>query len=214
MSEKIKVNIVSDIVCPWCLVGYKRFEKAAEELGIKHQIVLNWIPFELNPNMSSEGQDLHEHLTEKYGTSREDQKNSYEHLASMAAEYGFEFNFYDGIRMFNTRDCHMMIAYAAEYGLHTEMNLRLMTAYFSEQKDISIRENLLDEVEAIGLNRAEAEEVLNDDEARFEVIQEEQQWQKMGVTSTPTFVFEDMSAIPGAQPVEVFKQALSNLLEA
>lgn len=213
MSKKIKVNIVSDIVCPWCLVGYLRFEKAADELGIKNQIEINWVPFELNPDMPEEGQNLQEHLTEKYGTTPEDQKKSYEMLAAMAAEQGFEFNFYEDMRMFNTRDAHILIDFAKDFGLHTELNLRFITAFYKEQKDISKRDILLNELEAVGLDKVEAEKTLNNDEARFNIIQEEHHWKKMGVTSTPTFVFEDMSAIPGAQPVDVFKDALAEMLE-
>lgn len=210
----VKIKIASDILCPWCIIGYKRLEKAISELDLKDKVTLEWIPFELNPNMPKEGQDLQEHLSEKYGTTTEQQEQSQLQISAIAHDLGFSFDFYEGIKMFNTREAHVLLDYAKEKGKQTALNTRFITAHYSEQKDISIQENLLNEVEAIGLDKKEALGRLNNDEAIYKVVQEENYWQKLGVRSTPTFIFEDMSAIQGAQPIEVFKDAILNSIKA
>ncbi len=206
------IKIASDIVCPWCIIGYKRLEKAMEELGVKDQVELEWIPFELNPNMSKDGQDLYEHLSEKYGTTFEQQEQSQMQLSAIAHELGFEFNFYSGIKMFNTREAHVLLDFAKEYGKQTELNTRFITAHYTEKQDISNRVGLLKEVATIGLDKEKALARLNNENAIYKVVQESKHWQGLGVRSTPTFIFEDMSAIQGAQPVEVFKNAISKII--
>ena len=209
----MKINIVSDIVCPWCIIGYKRLMNAITELGVKDRIELNWIPYELNPDMPTEGQNLQEHLSEKYGSTSLEQKKMKEEMTAMALTLGFQFNFYDGMRMFNTREAHILLDFAKEFDKQTDLNLRFMTAFYNEKKNIANQTILLDELEAVGLDRLKALERLKSEEAKYSIVQEEKHWQQMGVKSTPTFIFEDMSAIPGAQPEEVFKNAISNLLK-
>ncbi|MDO6519648.1 DsbA family oxidoreductase [Zobellia uliginosa] len=213
MAEKIKIDLVSDVVCPWCVIGYKRLERAISEMGIEDKIELEWQPFELNPHMPPEGQNVQEHLTEKYGSSLEDQKLSQERMTEFGEELGFTFDYFDDMRMANTRDAHVLLEYAHEKGKQTELKMRLVTAFFSERKDVSKREVLAEELKAVGLNAEEAMARLDDDNARYEVTSKEQYWQGLGVSSVPTFVFDKKSALTGAQPVEVFKQVLTELVE-
>lgn len=213
MNDKIKIDIVSDVVCPWCIIGYKRLEKAIGELGIQDNVEVTWRPFELNPNMPLDGQNIIEHITEKYGSDLDSQKKSQQNLTDFGAELGFDFKFFDEMKIVNTRDAHILLDYAKGFGKQTELNLRFVASFYSEGKDISNRIVLLDELESVGLNRVEAEKRLESEEAKYNIIQEEKHWQQLGVSSVPTFVFEDMSAIPGAQPVEVFKNALTQMLE-
>ncbi|SIS90168.1 Predicted dithiol-disulfide isomerase, DsbA family [Zobellia uliginosa] len=213
MAEKIKIDLVSDVVCPWCVIGYKRLERAISEMGIEDKIELEWQPFELNPHMPPEGQNVQEHLTEKYGSSLEDQKLSQERMTEFGQELGFTFDYFDDMRMANTRDAHVLLEYAHEKGKQTELKMRLVTAFFSERKDVSKREVLAEELKAVGLNADEAMARLDDDNARYEVTSKEQYWQGLGVSSVPTFVFDKKSALTGAQPVEVFKQVLAELIE-
>ena len=107
MKEKLKIDIVSDVVCPWCAIGFKRLEKAIEELGIEDQVEIEWQPFELNPGMPPEGQDLTEHITEKYGSTIEQQQESRENMTDIGEELGFKFDYFDGMRMANTFDAHV-----------------------------------------------------------------------------------------------------------
>lgn len=212
MSDKIKIDVVSDVVCPWCIIGYKRLEKAIEELGIQDKIELDWQPFELNPTMPKEGQNVIEHITEKYGATLEDQKLSKQQMTENGAELGFKFDYFDEMKMVNTRDAHVLLDYAKEQGKQTELNLKYVAAFFSNRKDISDRTILLEELEKVGLDKNEAIARLNSETAINKVIEEENMWKSMGVSAVPTFVFNRESALSGAQPVDVFKQVLTELL--
>lgn len=212
MAEKIKIDMVSDVVCPWCIVGYKRMERAIVELGIQDQIELEWQPFELNPNMPPEGQDLQEHLHQKYGTSPEQNKRSREQLTELGVDLGFEFNFYDNMRMPNTKDAHILLDYALKQGLQTELNLRLISAHFSEQKDISNPEVLAQELKTVGLNIEGAMAYLSDTNTRQQLENKEEFWKNAGINAVPTMVFDRKSAITGAQAIDVYKRILNELL--
>lgn len=213
MTDKIKIDIISDVVCPWCIIGYKRLEKAIAEMGIEDKVQLDWQPFELNPQMPSEGQDLIEHIAEKYGSTLEQQKASQKQMTDIGAELDFKFDFFEEMRMPNTFDAHILLEYAKENGKQTELNLRLVTAFFSEQKDISDSGILLEEIINIGLDLDEATARLNSDDARYQVQTAENYWKNAGVTSVPTVVFNCKSAVTGAQPVEIFKKVLTDLIK-
>jgi len=213
MSDKIKIDIVSDVVCPWCTIGYKRLDKAISDLGIQDQIEIEWHPFELNPNMPKEGQNVQEHLTEKYGSSLEEQRRSQEYMAEAGAELGFTFDYFEEMRMVNTFEAHILLEYAKGYGKQTELKMRLTTAFFSERKDVSNRAVLKQALLDIGLNAEEALSKLDNDEARYDLRSKQNYWKNLGVNSVPTIVFNKKSAVTGAQAVDVFKQILSEVIE-
>lgn len=208
----IKIDIVSDVVCPWCLIGYKRLQQAIDQLDIANQIELEWQPFELNPFLSTDGQNLHEHLAEKYGSSTDDIRNNQSQLTQLGAEHGFDFDFFEGMKIVNTREAHVIINYAKQFGKQTAMNLRLIEAFYSERKDISNRKVLALEIETVGLNSTEALNLLNDKVSLKAIETKEQYWQQAGINSVPTYVFNMQSAAKGAQPVEVFKEILTGLI--
>ncbi|WP_027064708.1 DsbA family oxidoreductase [Maribacter sp. Hel_I_7] len=212
MSKKLKIDIVSDVVCPWCAIGYKRLEKAIDELGIQDQVEIEWQPFELNPGMPPEGQNVTEHITEKYGSTIEQQQASQQNMTEIGEELGFKFDYFDDMRMSNTFDAHVLLEYAKDFGKQTELKLRLMTSFFGERKDVSDREVLKQALLEVGLNAEEALSKLDNEEARYEVRNKQGQWKNMGVNSVPTIVFNMKSAITGAQPVDSFKQVLSELI--
>lgn len=214
MKEKLKIDIVSDVVCPWCIIGYKRLEKAIAELGIQDKVEIEWQPFELNPNMPAEGQDLQEHITEKYGSTIEQQIQSRENMTDAGAELGFTFDYFEGMRMANTFDAHVLLEYAKDFEKQTELKMRLISAFFSERKDVSKKEVLEQALLDVGLNAEEALAKLDNNEARTEVSNKENYWKNLGVNSVPTVVFNRKSAVTGAQPVDTFKQILSELIEA
>jgi predicted DsbA family dithiol-disulfide isomerase len=213
MKNKIKLDIVSDVMCPWCIIGYKRLEKAIEEMGIQDQVEIEWQPFELNPDMTAEGEEIQDHITRKYGSTAEQSKKSQELLISLGAEVGFTFDYFEGMHIVNSREAHVLLQYAKEQGKQTELNIRLMEAFFSERKDVSQREILLQEVEKIGLDKEEALIRLNDKNAFDEIKKTENYWQSLGISSVPTVVFNRTSALNGAQPIEVYKQVLNEILE-
>ncbi|WP_027126552.1 DsbA family oxidoreductase [Gelidibacter mesophilus] len=214
MKEKLKIDIVSDVVCPWCTIGYKRLEKAINELGIQNQVEIEWQPFELNPNMPAEGQNLREHIAEKYGSTLEQQKASQQNMAKAGAALGFTFDYFDDMRMANTFDAHVLLDYAKAFGKQTELKMALTKAFFSDRKDVSKREVLKEVLLEVGLNVEEAFSKIDDVKVRDEVKSQEAYWQSVGVNSVPTIVFNRKSAITGAQPVDVFKQVLTEILDS
>ncbi len=213
MKDKIKIDIVSDVVCPWCTIGYKRLENAISELGVQDRVEIEWQPFELNPQMPAEGQNIQEHITEKYGSTLEQQKTSQQRMVDAGNEVGFTFDYFDGMRMANTFEAHVLLEYAKAFGKQTELKMRLTTAFFSERKDVSKRDVLKQVLLDVGLNAEEALAKLDDDEARYEVRSKQDYWKNLGVNSVPTIVFNRKSAVTGAQPVDVFKGILTEILE-
>ena len=212
MKEKLKIDIVSDVVCPWCTIGYKRLEKAIAELGVEDQVAIEWHPFELNPDMPAEGQNVDEHITEKYGSTKEQQIASKQNMTDVGAALGFKFDYFDDMRMVNTFDAHVLLDYAKDFKKQTELKMRLTTAFFSERKDVSKRDVLKQALLDVGLNAVEGLARLDNDEARYHVKSEEGYWKNLGINSVPTIVFDRKSAVTGAQPVETFKQVLSELI--
>ena len=212
MKEKIKIDIVSDVVCPWCTIGYKRLEKAITELGIEDQVEIEWQPFELNPNMPAEGQNVNEHITEKYGSTLEQQKASKQNTTEVGAELGFKFDYFDEMRMVNTFDAHVLLEYAKNFGKQTELKMTLTKAFFSDRKNVSKRDVLKQALLDVGLNAEDGLAKLDNEEARFEIKSKEKYWQNLGVSSVPTIVFNRQSAVTGAQPVDTFKQILGEII--
>ena len=213
MSNKIKIDIVSDVVCPWCAIGYKRLEKAISEMGVKDKVEIEWHPFELNPNMPVEGENVQEHITNKYGSNLEDQKRSQQHMTEVGAELGFKFDYFNDMRMVNTRNAHILLDYAKENGKQTELQMRLIESFFSERKDVSTKEILKSAMLEVGLNAEEGMVRIENDNARTEIQTKEEFWKNLGVNSVPTIIFNKKSAVTGAQPVSVFKEVLTELLQ-
>lgn len=212
MTNKLKIDIVSDVVCPWCTIGYKRLEKAISDLGVADQIDIEWQPFELNPNMPTEGQNIIEHISEKYGSTLEQQRASQQHMVDAGEELGFKFDYFDDMRIVNTFDAHVLLNYAKAFNKQTELKMELTKAYFSDRKDVSKKTILKEALLAVGLNAEEALQTLNDEEVRKAVRSQQDYWKHMGVNSVPTIVFNRESAVTGAQPIDTFKQVLSELI--
>ncbi|MEH0758829.1 DsbA family oxidoreductase [Vibrio sp. 16] len=212
MNNTIKLDIISDVVCPWCIIGYNHLKAAIEHLGIEERIEIEWQPFELNPDMPAEGENLRDHVARKYGSTAEESKNARIRIASIGAEHDFKFNYFDDMKMVNTFDAHLLLDYAKSLGKQTELKIRLFTAFFSEQKDVSDREILKQELISVGLDPEEGMRWLNDAQRRSSVRSTEKQWQKMGVSSVPTVIFNGEHGVSGAHPVKGYKQILTELM--
>ncbi|WP_054851236.1 DsbA family oxidoreductase [Olleya sp. ITB9] len=212
MADKLKIDIVSDVVCPWCTIGYKHLEKAIKDLGVEDKIDIEWQPFELNPNMPAEGQNVTEHISEKYGSTLEQQKESQQRMTHIGDALGFKFDYFKDMRMVNTFDAHVLLEYAKDFGKQTELKMTLTKAFFSDRKDVSKKEVLKEALLEVGLNADEALAKLDNEEAGYQVRSIQNQWKNMGVNSVPTIVFNRKSAVTGAQPIDTFKQVLSELL--
>ncbi|WP_135454311.1 DsbA family oxidoreductase [Vibrio echinoideorum] len=212
MSNKIQLDIISDVMCPWCVVGYKNLEQAITELGLAEQVELEWQPFELNPDMPQEGENLRDHIMRKYGSSAEESQSSREQLTARGQAVGFDFNFYDSMRMVNSRHLHVLLDFALAYGKQTELKLRFFNAHFTEEKDLADLEVIAQELEAVGLDSNKALKRLKNADNVKKIEAQEFEWQRMGISAVPTVVFNRKSAVTGAQTVETYKQILQELI--
>jgi len=211
MSDKIKLDIVSDVMCPWCIIGYKHLEAAIIELGLQDRVEIEWQPFELNPDMPAQGEELRAHVLRKYGAKREDSDKARANISALGAEYGFEFDYFEGMKIVNTRDAHVLLDFAHEQGLQHQLKQRLFAAFFTEGKDVSVRDILLAEARKVGLDPAAATQALADTERRRRVESQERYWQQQGISGVPTVIFNRSSAMTGAHPQATYKEVLQEL---
>lgn len=209
----LKIDFVSDVSCPWCIIGLKALEQAADRLKGEVAIDLHFQPFELNPQMAAQGQDIGEHLHEKYGASPEQSQKNREAIAARGAELGFTFSMDKRSRIYNTFDAHRLLHWAHTQGgsLQRDLKLALFTAYFTEGRNPGAHEVLLAAAEAVGLDRSAAEAVLTSDAFAAEVREAEAFYQSQGINSVPAVIINDRHLISGGQPPEVFEQALRQI---
>ncbi|NEQ46577.1 MAG: DsbA family oxidoreductase [Leptolyngbya sp. SIOISBB] len=214
MQPTVKIDIVSDIVCPWCIIGYKRLEKAMQMFEDTVTFELHWHPFELNPAMPEGGENLRAHLAKKYGTTLEGSIAARQRLTDMGAELGFTFNYYDEMRMYNTFKAHQLLNWAKQYGKQTELHLTLFAAYFGEQKAVDDTEVLLAAASQVGLDSDEAREVLDSGRYAHDVKVIEASWMSRGVQAVPAVIFNEQSLLSGAQPTAIFQAQIEALAMA
>lgn len=213
MTSTIKLDIISDVVCPWCIIGYNRVVKAISELELQNKVEIEWHPFQLNPDMPVEGEEMHAHMSKKYGMTKEDSCRTFAQMTALGAEVGFTFDFFDGFKMVNTGDLHILLDFAKESGKQTELKMRLFKACFSERKNVSDRQVLQRELQSIGLNVHEGLERLADKEIRNKVQTQEAHWKGLGISGVPTMIFNNADTFTGAQPISTYKQVLSSSLQ-
>ncbi len=211
--NKIKIDFVSDVVCPWCAIGYKRLERAIAETGLQNKVDIEWHPFFLNPDMPDEGENNNHYGARKYQRTPEQSQQNRERITELAKEAGFDFNLDDNTRIFNTRNAHTLLEYAKNSGKQTKLKTRLFEAFFTEQKNISDKAVLEHEMQAVGLNTDNLADVFNDQEIQKHIDAEVAQWQKLGISSVPTMIFNEKLAVNGSQTVEGYKQILTEALE-
>ena len=210
-KEPLRIDIVSDVVCPWCVVGYKQLDEALKQTQTDYEI--HWHPFELNPNMPAEGQNMREHIIEKYGSSAQESDASRARITEAGAEVGFDFNFTDDMRMHNTFNLHQLLHWAQPQGHMHELKQALFTAHFTHGRNISANEVLADIAAEVGLDRAEAVAVLEDQRFAQDVRELEQHWQRQGIQSVPAIIFNEQHLVSGAQGVDNFTSILKQLAD-
>ena len=211
MTQTLKIDFVSDISCPWCAIGLQSLEQAAVRLGGEVALDLHFQPFELNPQMSPEGQDIGEHLQEKYGATPEQSQQNREAIAARGAALGFTFNLAQRSRIYNTFDAHRLLHWAEEKGVQLQLKHALFTAYFTDGQDPSSHEVLVRVAGEVGLDAAEARALLSSDRYAAEVREREQFYLQNGIHSVPAIIINERHLIQGGQPVEVFEQALRQI---
>ncbi|MGB9184127.1 MAG: DsbA family oxidoreductase [Solirubrobacteraceae bacterium] len=194
------VEIWSDIACPWCYIGKRRFEAALERFEHRDQVRVTWRSFELHPDAPPERQgDLAARLGEKYGMSVEQARASQQNLTDMAAGEGLSYHF-DKARSGNTFDAHRVIALAAEHGLQGAMKERLLSAYFTEGELVSDPEALVRLASEVGVPADAVRETLASDRFAEEVRDDELTARRLGISAVPTFVVDRALGASGAQP--------------
>ncbi len=215
MSEPmpLRIDLVSDVVCPWCIIGYRQFLKALESRAEAVDLELHWHSFELNPQMPDEGENLREHLAGKYGTTPEQSKKARQRLTDIGAELGFSFNYTDDMKMVNTFKAHQLLHWAAEQGCQTELKEALFKAFFTDGCDVSDVDTLADVCAEVGLDREEALAVLADARYGRAVRDDQRHWMEQGIQAVPTFVVNEQYMVQGAQEAEAFGRMLDRLLE-
>ena len=210
--SQITIEVESDIVCPWCTVGYLRLKQAASNMGV--DLAVQWHPFELNPNMPVEGEDLYQHFHKKYGMSREKTDALGDSLKSYGESLGFKFNYPRGNMMRNTFKAHQLISWAKPQGADTKVYEALFKFYFTGQQDIASTEVLLDITDSVNLNRSEAEAVLSQGKFEEAVKAEERAWLSKGVQAVPAMIFQQRYLLSGAQSIERYEQQIRQTMDA
>lgn len=210
MKQPLRIDFVSDVACPWCAVGLSSLQLALSRLGdaVDAEIVMH--PFELNPQMGEEGEDLVEHIGKKYGRTPQQVGEAQAQLRQRGADVGFTFG--TRTRIYNTFDAHRLMHWAGIKGKQLPLKQALLQAYHGEGKPTSSHDVLVEAAESVGLDGAEARSVLAGGDYANEVRAEEEKYQEMGIHSVPSIIFNNRYLLTGAQPVEAFEGAIRQIL--
>jgi predicted DsbA family dithiol-disulfide isomerase len=216
IMPKVAVDIWSDVMCPWCAVGYTQFAKSVKEVEGEIDVEVRWMPFELNPDLPAEGKEQARHLAEVYGRTPEDVEGMRAQMHATAARAGFPMD-YTGegeappAMMWNTFEAHKLLRWAlADQGAEaqTRLKLALLRAHFQQRRNVSDRAVLLDIAEAESFDRAKAAEALADEALAIAVRAEEQRGRQAGINSVPSFVVDGRHLIQGAREPEDYANML------
>jgi len=219
--QRLTIDIYSDVMCPWCLIGYGQLTKALEELEGEIEAQLRWRPFELNPDMPPEGEDQESHLQRKYRRSAEEGAAIRGQMKSIADSAGVSLA-YEGAgeapppMMWNTRAAHKLLAFALEEAgpkVQTDLKLALFRAHFNERRNVSDPATLLDIAATVGLHREAAKAALEDDDLEARVIAEEQQAWDLNISGVPAMIVNGRFMVPGAQSPETYVNVLRRVAE-
>lgn len=211
----LRIDIVSDVVCPWCIIGYKQVEQALTMFGTPVDAEYWWHPFELNTNMPPEGQDVAEHIQQKYGSTPEQSKANRQRLGEIGAGLGFVFGDQPNRRIYNTFKAHKLLHIAGHeqgWRKQTLLKLALFVAYFRHNRDVSDEAVLLDIAQSVGLDH-DACKAWFADEALSETVRAEQAyWLDQNITGVPAIIFDQKFMVPGAQSAETFAGVIGKVL--
>jgi predicted DsbA family dithiol-disulfide isomerase len=212
VSKQIKIDFVSDVSCPWCVIGLKSLEQALDRVKDLASAQLHFQPFELNPRMAPEGQDIGEHLAQKYGASAEQGAKTSEMIRARGADVGFRFEMEKRSRIYNTFDAHRLLHWAGLEGRQRELKMALFEAYFTKGESPGSHEVLARVAGEVGLDANQAARILASDAYAADVREREQFYQQQGISSVPAIIINDRHLISGGQPPEVFEQALRQIV--
>ena len=214
MTTRMKIDFVSDVSCPWCVIGLRALEDALARIGPELEVEFEFQPFELNPHMAPDGQDLDEHIMQKYGMSPADTARNRETIRARGAELGFEFRMDKRDRIYNTFDAHRLLAWAVGEGRQRALKNALFDAYFTRGQSPGDHAVLVAAAVTAGLDGTRAAAVLNSDEFASEVREREQFYQQHGIHAVPAIILNGRHLLQGGQPSEVFEHALREVAAA
>ncbi|MCI5094897.1 MAG: DsbA family oxidoreductase [Rhodobacteraceae bacterium] len=207
----VKLDILSDPICPWCYIGKTHLDKALAEIP-DHPFVIEWHPFQLNPDMPREGMDRRDYLERKFG-GKDGAVRAYAPVVEHAEKAGLNINFEAMQRTPNTLDAHRLIHWAGIEGKQQEAVDALFHAYFVDARDIGDAEVLGDIADSIGMDAAVVLKLLKTENDRADIQQRDSHSRKMGVNSVPTFIVANKHAVPGAQPPELWAKVIGEIME-
>lgn len=213
MATPLRIDFVSDVACPWCVIGLRSLMKALDAVGDKVDVAIHFQPFELNPDMAPEGENTTEHVTRKYGSNPERSAASRNAMKESGDALGFTFNYGPQSRIWNTFDAHRLLHWAGLEGRQLELKEALFKSNFTDQLPTSDHDVLVGAAKAAELDEVRAREVLTSGEFSDEVRRDEMLWRNRGINAVPSVVFNERWMIQGGQPPHVFEQAIRQIVD-
>ena len=214
MSAPVKLDFISDVVCPWCALGVTALEQAIANLAGEVSVRLTFKPFELNPDMPAQGENAVQHMMRKYGRSAEEVATGKQMLIARGQAIGFQFDLEKRSHFYNTFDAHRLLLWALQEGRQIELKKALLRAYFSDGQNPSDRETLVRLAAEAGLDATRAREVLASGAFADEVRELEGFYRERGINSVPAMILNDRHLVSGSQPVEYYEQMLREIAAA
>ena len=209
--KTLRIDIVSDVVCPWCAIGLVSLEQALQRTQGAVAAELHFQPFELNPQLPAEGEGIGEHLQRKYGMDPAQLADNQERIRARGAALGFVFDFNARSRIWNTFDAHRLLHWAGIEGGQRALKHALLQAYFSEGRNVSDHATLVDIASDAGFDAERAQAILASNEYAAEVREAERFFTRNGINGVPAVIIERKHLVSGGQPVEVFERALREI---
>lgn len=209
--KTLRIDFVSDVVCPWCAIGLASLEQALQRTQGDVAADIHFQPFELNPQLPAEGEGIGEHLQRKYAMDPVQLADNQERIRARGAALGFVFDFNARSRIWNTFDAHRLLHWAGIEGGQRALKHALLQAYFSEGRNVSDHATLVDIASGAGFDAARAAAILGSDEYAAEVREAEQFFTRNGINGVPAVIIERKHLVSGGQPVEVFERALREI---
>ena len=211
-AQPLRIDFVSDVACPWCVVGLRSLKQALANIGDEVQAEIHFQPFELNPNMAPEGENTTEHVTKKYGSSPERSAAARQAIKQAGENLGFTFNYSPDSRIWNTFDAHRLLHWAEQEGRAHQLKEALFKSNFTDQRPTNDPAALIDAVREVGLDPTRATQILESGEFTDEVRAIEAFWQQRGIHAVPSIIFNQHWMLQGAQPPEQFERAIRAII--
>ena len=213
MARPMRIDFVSDVMCPWCIIGLRGIDIALERIGGEIDATIHFQPFELNPDMPRGGQNVAEHVAQKYGSSAEQSAAARATMQQRAADVGFAMHGDGDTRIWNSFDCHRLLELAGSIGPAAQHRLKmaLFAAHFTDNRDMADHDVLIDVAVNAGLDRAAATAALASDAIATDVRAHENYWRREGIQSVPTIIIDGKYLISGGQTPDIFEKALRRI---